>query len=413
MHRSLRRRRGADGRTRARAPGGSAPQRSRRSPADWACGVPPRVSTWRPPILLYGRKVTAARRLWVPLALAAVLIALALDLWNPSEPIGIDFHTYEAAARVGLHQGWSHIYDESLVAAEQANLVPSQTVQPFLSPPPVAWLAALLVPLPYWPSYYIWAAFTLIAFGLALMWASTDRGLMRWVAAGAALGPWWLLHAVHLGQGVRLVVAGVVVAWRLARDRRGIAAGVALSVVFLKPNAAILVPFALLVAGRFRTFAAWAGAGVAAAAIAWLTMGSGGVSAYIGQLTGPLPGGANSLTVEGALGVSGSVALALRLLIVVAALAAAFRLRRSLGLAISAGTLGSLLVAPYLHGSDLCLLGVAAWMVWEERPALAWRIPIAAGWVVASPFVASSGLSLGLNPWPLGQLLLLAAPVAG
>jgi len=234
---------------------------------------------------------------------------------------------------------------------------------------------------------------------------------MRWVAAGAALGPWWLLHAVHLGQVVPLVAAGVVVAWRLARDRRDIAAGVALSVVFLKPNTAILVPFALLVAGRFRTFAAWAGAGVAVASIAWLTMGSSGVSAYIGQLTGPLPAGANSLTVEGALGVSGSVALALRLLIVVAALVAAFRLRHSTGLAIAAGTLGSLLVAPYLHGSDLSLVGVAAWMVWEERPPLTWRIPIAAGWVIASPIVASSPLSLGLNRWPLVELLLLAVLV--
>lgn len=361
--------------------------------------------------MLYGRNVTTARRFWVPFALVVVLLALALDLWNRSEPIGIDFHTYEAAARVGLQAGWSHIYDPSVVAAEQINLVPGQTAQPFLSPPPVAWVAALLAPLPYWPAYYVWAAFTLIALGLALIWASTDRGLVRWVAAGAALTPWWLMHAVHLGQVVPVVAAGVVVAWRLSRDRRDIVAGVALSVVFLKPNTAILVPFALLVAGRLRTFAAWAGAGVAVAAIAWLTMGSSGVSAYVAQLTGPLPGGANSLTVEGALAVSGSVALALRLLIVVAALAAAFRWRHSPGLAIGAGTLGSLLVAPYLHGSDLCLFGVAAWIVWEERTAVTWRIPIAAGWVVASPLVASSGLSLGLNRWPLVELALLVALV--
>src|SRR6266851_4823629 len=166
MRISPHRHRGADGRTRARAPGGSAPRRSRPSPADLACGVSPRVSTWRPPILLYGRKVTTARRLLVPLALAAVLIALALDFWNRTEPIGIDFHTYEAAARVGLHDGWAHIYDQALVAVEQRNLVPDQAAQPFLSPPTVAWLAAALSPLPYWPSYYVWAAFSLVAFAL-------------------------------------------------------------------------------------------------------------------------------------------------------------------------------------------------------------------------------------------------------
>jgi len=77
--------------------------------------------------LLYGRIVTAARRFWVPFALAIVLVALALDLWSRSEPIGVDFHTYEAAARVGLQQGWSHLYDQTLVAAEQKDLVPTRS----------------------------------------------------------------------------------------------------------------------------------------------------------------------------------------------------------------------------------------------------------------------------------------------
>ena len=361
--------------------------------------------------MLYGRSVTIARRFWVPFAVVVVLLALAFDLWNRSEAIGIDFHTYEAAARVGLQEGWSQIYAQTLVAFQQMNLVPGQTVQPFLSPPPVAWLAALLAPLPYWPSYYVWAFLTFMALTLALLWASTDVGVVRWVAAGAALTPWWVMHAVHLGQVVPLVAAGVVLAWRLARERRDLAAGIALALVLLKPNTAVLVPFALLAAGRFRVFAAWLAASLIVAAIALVTLGSLGVSAYVSELTGPLPAGANSLTLEGALSVTGAAASGLRILIVAASLAAAFRLRRSPGLAIAAGAVGSLLVAPYLHGSDLCLLGVAAWMVWEERPALAWRIPIAAGWVVASPFVASSGVSLGLNRWPLVELALLVALV--
>jgi len=361
--------------------------------------------------LLYGRKVTAARRLWVPLALAVVLIAMALDFWNRSEPIGIDFHTYEAAARVGLPDGWAHIYDQALVAAAQRNLVPDQATQPFLSPPTVAWLAAALSPLPYWPSYYVLAAFSFIAFALALLWSSRERGLWRWVTATAALAPWWVVHAVYLGQVVPLVAAAMVLAWRLARERRQVAAGLTLALLFLKPNTALLVPVALLVAGRYRAFAAVAGAGIVIAGIALVTMGSGGISAYVSQLTSPLPSGADSLTLEGALGVGGGVALALRILMVAVSLAAAFRLRQSAGLVIAAGTLGSLLVAPYLHGSDLCLLGAAAWMVWQERPALAWRMPLAAGWLVASPFIASTGIALNLNRWPLVELVLLAALV--
>ena len=347
----------------------------------------------------------------MPVAIAAIVTALALDLWNPSEPIGIDFHTYQAAARVGIEQGWSHIYDQSLVAAAQKDLVPGQVAQPFLSPPPTAWLAALFTPLPYWPSYYVWAVFTFLALALALAWASRDTGWRRWVVAAAALSPWWVLHAVHLGQVVPLVAAGVVVASRLVRERRDVAAGVALTLVALKPNTAFVVPFTLLVAGRYRAFAMWAGAGVVIAFVAVGTMGSSGTSAYIDQLAGPLPAGADYLTLEGALGVSGTVAVVARVVIVFASFAAAFRLRQSTGLVIAAGTLASLLVAPYLHGSDLCLLSAAVWMVWQERPALAWRLPLAVGWLISTPMIAWTSLSFSLNRWPLIELALLAALV--
>src|SRR5260370_765606 len=266
MHRSPRRHQGADGRTRARAPGESAPRRARRSPADLACGGSPRVSTWRPPILLYGRNVTTARRLWIPLALAAVLIALALDFGNRTEPIGIDFHTYEAAARVGLRDGWAHIYDQALVAAEQRNLVPDQATQPFLSPPPVAWLAAALAPLPYWPAYYVWATFSFIALALALLWASRERGLLRWVTAAAVLAPWWVLHAIHLGQVVPLVAAGGGVAARPVPARHNPFWPGPPALLLLQSQTARFLPLPLLVARPDPRLLVAAGARVAFAA---------------------------------------------------------------------------------------------------------------------------------------------------
>jgi hypothetical protein len=351
--------------------------------------------------------VNSAPRLLRTLALGIVLIALAVDAWRRPEPIGIDFHTYEAAARVALQHGWSHLYDQALVAMEQKRLVFDQLTQPFLSPPPVAWLAAALAPLPYMTAYYIWAAATLAAYALALAWASPSRGLLGWIAILAAIAPWWVLHSIHLGQVVPLVAAGVIVAWRLLREKRDVLAGMVLAVILLKPNTAFVVPVAMLAAGRYRTFVAWSVAGAALAAIALLTMGTGGVSAYLSQLTAPLPGGASSLTLEGALGVSGPAAIVIRGLIVGIGLVAAFKLRSSPGLGIAVGVLGSLLVAPYLHGSDLCLLSAVAWIVWEERPAVAWRAPLGAGWLVASPFVDASGIGPGLNRWPLLELVLL------
>lgn len=354
--------------------------------------------------------MTVARRLAVPLAFAVVLIALALNFLSRREPLGIDFHTYAAAARVGIEQGWSLIYDQARVALEQKLLVPGEVAQPFISPPTVAWLVAPLQPLPYEASFYIWAILTLLAFAAALAWSSMSRGPIRWIEVVAAIAPWWVLEAVRVGQVVPLVAAGIAVSWRLLREERNVSAGLALSLVLLKPNTAFVVPLALLAAGRFRAFATVAAAGAAVAAVSLITLGGDGVSAYISQLTGPLPHGGDSLTLERALGVQGAAATVLRVVIVAAVLVAAFRLRRSPGLVLAVGILGSLVAIPYLHASDLCLLVVAALIVWEERPALAWRIPLTIGWLLASPY--PNGLGMRLDQWPLVELAFLLGMVA-
>ncbi len=232
-----------------------------------------------------------------------------LDALNRYEPIGIDFHTYLAAGVVGLHQGWALIYDQAAVAVAQKQLVPGQIAQPFLSPPTDAWLTAPLTPLPYWLAYWTWAAFNLAALFGAMLWASRNSGLERWLYAAAALAPWWVVHALNLGQVAPLVAAGAVLATRFARERDDVAAGLALSLLYLKPNTALLLPFALLVAGRYRAFASW--------------------------------------------------------------------------------------------------VGVGAVLGWEERPAWAWRAPIAAGWVIAVPYVNSTSFAIRLNRWTLVEIGLM------
>jgi hypothetical protein len=352
--------------------------------------------------------VLGSRRAWWGLGLAVALVALALDVWHRPERIGIDFHTYLAAAIVGLQQGWPHIYDQALVAAQQKQLVPNQFSQPFLSPPVDAWLVTPLTLVPYSIAYQVWAVFTFAALALALAWSGVSAGISRWVGVVGALSPWWVMHAVAVGQVVPVVAAATVVAWRLLRDDRQIAAGLLLAVIFLKPNTAILVPFALLVAGRYRAFAAWVAAGAAVALVVAVVLGSHGVTAYLDQLRAPLPGGADLLTLKGAVGATGVVAFALRLLIVAIVMAAAFKLRSSPGLVFPAAIVGSLVISPYLHASDLCLFSAAAWMVWEELPVPLWRATLIAGWVLSSPFLVFAGHSPDLNrlPWLEYALLL-------
>ncbi len=357
--------------------------------------------------MLSAAKPIAGQRSWAVLAFAVVAFALVLDVAVRHDPISVDFHTYAAAGQVGLEQGWSHIYDQTWVAVEQVELSPAHIVQPFLSPPTVAFITAPLGWLPYDLAYVVWAVFIFIAFAAALAWAGVSKGWGRWIAVVGALSPWWVMHAVNVGQVVPLEAAGLVIAWRLARDRRDVLAGLALMAVLFKPNNAILVPFAMLFALRFRMFATWAGAAALVFLVVLLTVGIGGMADYMTQLRGHLPKGADDLTLHGALAATGMFATLLRVLIIGAVLAAAYRLRRSPGLVIPLAIIGSLLVAPYLHASDLCLLAAAGWMVWEEHPTWSWRLPLVAVWFLASPFLYLRGVSPHLRQWPWFEIALL------
>lgn len=349
------------------------------------------------------------RQYWLGLALAIVAFALALDVLIRHDPISVDFHTYLAASRVGLERGWSHVYDQGLVAVAQYQMSPNQITQPFLSPPAVAFATAPLAGFPYQTAYVIWAIFCFAVFAAAMAWSGTSKGMSRWIAVIGALAPWFVMHSVNVGQVVPLVAAGAAIAWRLLRDKREVLAGVALVAIMLKPNTAVLVPFAVLFAGRFRAFASWAFATGAVGIILLLTFGMGGLSEYVTQLRGPLPYGADNLTLHGALAVTGTFALALRVLIVGAVLAASYKLRHEPGLVIPLAIVGSLVISPYLHASDLCMLAAAGFMVWETRPTWRWRAILVAGWLLASPFLYLKGYSPHLNRWPWFEYALLLA----
>ena len=351
--------------------------------------------------------VGAARQRWLMLAFAVVVLALVIDVLHRHDPTSVDFHTYVAAGQVGLEQGWPHIYDQVMVAVEQVELSPTDKVQPFLSPPTVAYVTAPLGFLPFDLASVIWAVILLGVFAAALMWAGVSIGWSKWIAVVGALSPWWVMHAVHVGQIVPLEAAGCVVAWRLLREKREVLAGFALATILFKPNDAILVPFALLFAARFRLFATWAAAAMAVTLLVLLTVGTAGLAQYMTQLRGQLPTGADNLTLHGAFAATGTLAAVLRIVIAGAVLGAGHRLRGSPGLVIPIAIVGSLLISPYLHASDLTLLAVAGFIVWEEKTALAWRAPLAAVWVAASPFVVALGLGPRLRHWPLLEIALL------
>src|SRR2546421_1003108 len=104
------------------------------------------------------------RRFGVPALVGMILLALFLDVVLRPEPIGVDFHTYAAASLVGMQTGWAYIYDQNLVTYIQTQIPTRVWTQPFLSPPPVAWMVAPLMALPYAAAFFVWALGILAAF---------------------------------------------------------------------------------------------------------------------------------------------------------------------------------------------------------------------------------------------------------
>jgi glycosyl transferase family 87 len=354
----------------------------------------------------------APRRVVVAPAIGILAVALLLDVAIRNDPISVDFHTYLAAAEVGLTQGWSNVYDQGLVMVEQELLVPGGRLQPFLSPPLVAFAVSPLAALPYNAAYVVWAVLMFAALAAALAWSSVGAGAARWIGVLGALTPWWVMHAVNVGQVVPLVAAGMVAGWRLLRDRRDVLAGLALAAMLFKPNTAMLVPLALLFMARYRALAAWSACAVITLLATLVLLGPHGLAAYVVELRSPWPAGADKVTLYGAMAATGVVAGVLRMLIVGAVLATAYRLRESPGLVVPLAIIGSLLISPYLHGADLCLLAAAGWMIWEERRAAGWRVLLAVAWMSASPFLYLRGDSPELTQWPWLEVLLLLAVLA-
>src|ERR1700682_3355170 len=91
--------------------------------------------------------------LWLTASTAAAAIAVVFGIarWIDhfaSEPNAEDFRLHVIAARIGLTNGWSHIYDLALQKAASAGLGPIDSMHLFVSPPPATWMVVPLAWLP-------------------------------------------------------------------------------------------------------------------------------------------------------------------------------------------------------------------------------------------------------------------------
>jgi Glycosyltransferase family 87 len=301
-----------------------------------------------------------------------------------------DFRVYYSAAWVGTHYGWSHIYDARL-----GSLAPVPGLYPFANPPLVAWLAAPLTALPYAQGQLIWT----ILLGLvtvAAAWTVSQGGAKsRLLGAGLVLATLPAVVTIAFGQSIAICFAAVAAGQLLEKRSHQVAAGVVLSLAFLKPQDVVLVPLQLLLARRFRTVVALAATGAVLLSLSFATLGPTGLWQWLGQIQAAGQfSGMRQWNLESFL--PPALAWAVRVSAVGLAAAVAHFTKRT-DQSLAAGVIGSLLISPYGSPADLVLVVyfVAQMLVGPDSivPRSAPFMVIGgAAWLVISTMTTTRGL---------------------
>ena len=325
---------------------------------------------------------------------ALVLLAgywiFAAVLILPHSGVFSDFRVYYSAAWVGTRYGWSHIYDARLAA-----LAPVPGLFPFANPPLVAWLAAPLAAFPYSFGQPIWT-FLIGLLTVAAAWTVSQGGTRsRILGAGLVLATLPAVVTIAFGQSIAICFAALAAARMLEKRNRPLAAGVVLSLAFLKPQDVVLLPLQLLLARRFKMVIALAASGAVLLSLSLATLGPSGVAQWIDQIQA-----AGQFSGMRQWGLEGFMPPALAWAVRGAAVALAAgvaQLTKRTDAALAAGVIGSVFISPYGSPADFILVVyfVAQMLVGPESivPRSAPFMVIAGGaWLVISTMTTTRGL---------------------
>jgi len=296
-----------------------------------------------------------------------------------------DFRLYYAGAEVGLRYGWSHIYDTGLERTAVAALQPAGPWYALLTPAPITWLVAPLTLLGYSRAYWVWVALSVTALAGAAWYARPrQHPAALYFIWWAALGALWF--SAYEGQVTILVAAALLVGWRLLEDGRDLLGGAILALALFKPHLVLLLPLALLVAGRSRALLGFATLAAAAGIAMLVTLHPDGIQSYLVTVLMPKPKADTAATLTTALGGGVAVhAIHVGALIGVIAVAIGARRTRSTWPVVVSALLGSFLLASYWHPQDYLALDAAAAIMLAAAPLEAGVLVAAAVAIVSAP----------------------------
>ncbi len=336
--------------------------------ADWLAAARARAYGW---LLLL-----------VSLAVAASWVLLARGGLDPTgKPLGTDFMSFWSASQLALHGAPASAWNVAAHHARETAIFGRDTGYAAFFYPPIFLLICLpLALLPYLASLAAWLAATgALYWRMARAWLGERFGVMPILAFPAVL--------TNIGHGQNgFLSAALFGAGALWLERRPILAGVALGALAYKPHLGLLIPLALVIAGRWKTFAA---AAVTVLTLAGASLALFGIDAWRGFLADS--GLARAALEQGLVGdakmqsafaairlFGGPLGLAYGVQVAVAGIAAAglvWLQRRAPKSAAEGPALivGALIASPFLLDYDLVILAAPlAWLA-SEAARTGWR----------------------------------------
>ncbi|MFN2451331.1 MAG: glycosyltransferase family 87 protein [Candidatus Dormibacteria bacterium] len=258
---------------------------------------------------------------------------------------------------------------------------------PYANPPLAAWLLQPLAARPLAQALPLFVAAMVAALLIAglllarLLSSRPQPGRSRTRATPRVLVALACLSlpgatAILLGQWDPLILLGLALALAALASHRDLLAGLAASVIFLKPQLGILLGVALLLTGRRRLIGGFGLGVVIWTASTLLLIGPGGVAQwgrYVDARLGPQATFARGLAGLAAAAGGSARAVELTGLVIGAALVVAGvvfrdRLRADPEVALALGVAASLCCTPHVFSDDMLLLAPAL-VVWGVRRA--------------------------------------------
>jgi hypothetical protein len=279
-------------------------------------------------------------------------------------------------ARIGLEQGWTHIYSLTLQHDLFTQLRPHAAFndgERFVSPPPFAWLLLPLMGLGAAGVVYIWLTLSLVALIAAWWVAAPGQGPTRWLWLLGALAWYPLLYSLGLAQPDIVLVLVVAASWKLNQSGKPILAGIVLGLSVLKPQLTLLVPLVLAVSGRWKIAAAWAATAGALALVSVLLIGGQGLQDYLSLLSEARHVANNRYyTLAYLFGPDLLSYIAQGIVAATAVVGAYLNRHASPDRLFALGLVATMLGATYWHVQDFTILVIAAWLFWRDHPP-AWQ----------------------------------------